>query len=67
VDSEVEVAMDKFTRRYLRNEDVEIAFSRMKGDQQKALVLYDDFRRALKTVSYFNEEEIILLFGLLAR
>jgi hypothetical protein len=33
VNSEVEVAMDMFTRRYLRNEDVEVAFSRMKGDQ----------------------------------
>jgi hypothetical protein len=35
VDSEVEVAMEKFTRRYLRNEDVENAFSRIKADPKK--------------------------------
>lgn len=59
--------MEKFTRRYLRNEDVEAAFIRIKGDHQKSHIAYDDFRKALKMVSYFSEEEVILLFGLFAR
>lgn len=46
--------MEKFTRRYLRNEDVETAYNRIKGDQQKPQLMFDEFRSALKAVSYFS-------------
>ena len=33
---------------------MEVAFSRIKADQQKSHIEYEDFRKALKMVNYFN-------------
>jgi len=49
--------MEKFIRRYMRNEDIERVFQKLKGENQAASeISYDSFKSALRFINIFKDE-----------
>ena len=66
VDTELEVAMEKFTKRFVRGEDIERVFRRLAGEHsQNNQVGFGEFQAALRNHSYFKQDDVKLIFGLL--
>ena len=58
VDSDLESAMSKFIKKYLKNEDIESVFERLKSKESEGLseVNYESFSKALSLTRLFKDK-----------